>query len=413
MTPSVTFASKRFRWLVAALVLTGTTSSAKADNPRSNNGEINEHTVWVFRALPSVKLESSLIYLGDIAEPLDAKLAAWPRLSRKIIGLVPVGETTVTLDRERIAAVVNRAEAIPKTIRWFGPEQIKLQMVQKPAGPTRGSAAGLSDRVRPVDYQSERSLVADASAPGTIKAGEDAAIVAIEDPVIAQRMTGWILVALKRHQPDLVNQFEISLAKTAANNEAFSTLKAASGIVFANANTIDTSDPPTVNRDSPLMIPVSVTGRSVQGPVDAIVDFQIVPHPLVVAAARNIQRGDRITAADLKMIPLSRERWKEDYSSSVDDFIGMEVRGSARAEQPFSIQAVARPLMVRRGELIELRVSGGSILVTTNAKTLSDGREGELIEVETLEPKRRVAARVTGIGTAQITTRAPVVRNRR
>ena len=39
-------------------------------------------------------------------------------------------------------------------------------------------------------------------------------------------------------------------------------------------------------------------------------------------------------------------------------------------------------------------------------------REGELIEVETIEPRRRVVARVTGVGTAQITTRAPVVRNR-
>lgn len=420
MTHRVPRSSTAFRTAIAALVVLALVRSATAQgvglqssnagNPRATNGEINEETVWVFRARPAVTLESPTIRLGDVVEPLDAKLAAWPRLSRAIIGFVPVGQTRMVLDRDRIARVVNRAEAIPKTIRWFGPDQIQLTMVEPSPASTRPPESGTaptggSATIRSADYQTTAGEAPIGTTP-------DVTPVSFENPVVAKRMAGWILIALKNQQAELVDRFEVKLAKTAANNDALAQLQAASGVVFAAANTIDPTDPRLGDRDDAFVIPISVTGRSVQGPIDAVVDFQITPHPNVVAAARPLQRGHRVMPSDLKLMPLSRERWKSDYSSSIEDFVGMEVRGATRAGQPFSIQAVAKPLMVQRGELIELRVSGGSILVTTNAKTLSDGRQGELIEVETLEPRRRVVARVTGVGTAQITTRAPVVRNR-
>jgi len=80
-----------------------------------------------------------------------------------------------------------------------------------------------------------------------------------------------------------------------------------------------------------------------------------------------------------------------------------------RANQPINRGDVGSPILVHRGDLIEIRVVGGGISVTTNAKALGDGAVSELIEIETLQPRKRLIARVVQPGMVEIVTRAPKV----
>jgi flagella basal body P-ring formation protein FlgA len=92
--------------------------------------------------------------------------------------------------------------------------------------------------------------------------------------------------------------------------------------------------------------------------------------------------------------------------------VGLEVRKTLRADQPFSLADIGSPILVHRGDLVEVRVRSGGVTVTTNAKTMNDGAESDLVEIETTRPRKRLLARVVQTGLVEIVTRAPATQFR-
>ena len=86
----------------------------------------------------------------------------------------------------------------------------------------------------------------------------------------------------------------------------------------------------------------------------------------------------------------------------------MEVSKSLRVNRPILSGDVRQPTVVKRGELLDLRVVGAGI-VSTPAKALNDGPLNGLIEVETMRPRKKKIARVVGPGVVEILTRPPQV----
>ena len=79
--------------------------------------------------------------------------------------------------------------------------------------------------------------------------------------------------------------------------------------------------------------------------------------------------------------------------------------------RPIVKSDVRKPTLVRRGDLLDLRVVGAGIVVTTSAKALGDGPLDGLIEVETMRPRKRKIARVVASGVVEILSRPPQVGN--
>ena len=109
------------------------------------------------------------------------------------------------------------------------------------------------------------------------------------------------------------------------------------------------------------------------------------------------------------MQPIPEDQLESDHVLDPADVVGLEVRGFPRPGRPLNRSDLGSPTLVRRGDLIEVRVMGGGVIVTTNAKAHGDGAASELIEVETLEPRKRLLARVVQPGLVEIVTRAPRV----
>ena len=112
------------------------------------------------------------------------------------------------------------------------------------------------------------------------------------------------------------------------------------------------------------------------------------------------------------VVPVDTDKLKPDQLIDPAEIVGMEVRNTLRADQPIPASSIGSPILIHRGELVEVRVISGGVTVSTNAKALSDGSESELIEVETMRPKKRLVARVVQIGRVEIVTRAPAVQYR-
>ena len=152
-------------------------------------------------------------------------------------------------------------------------------------------------------------------------------------------------------------------------------------------------------------------GRGVDGPVDLIVGLQLTPKPVVVAPKKSYPRGHRLAAQDLHLIPIEVGEVDEKQFGSLQQLVGMEVSKSLRLNRPILKTDVRHPTVVRRGDLLDLRVVGAGIVITTPAKALEDGPINGLVEVETLRPRKRKIARIVASGVVEILSRPPQVGN--
>lgn len=144
-----------------------------------------------------------------------------------------------------------------------------------------------------------------------------------------------------------------------------------------------------------------------RGPVRVRLEAVVTGMQPVVVAVRSIERGQVITAADVKMesrenVPVATAR--RSVLESMDVLIGMEATKAIAAGEPIFNDDFRAQLLVKRGEDIAVVARGGGIKVRTIARATQDGARGELIRVETLETKEQFHAVVTGSREAAVFT---------
>jgi flagella basal body P-ring formation protein FlgA len=154
---------------------------------------------------------------------------------------------------------------------------------------------------------------------------------------------------------------------------------------------------------------VRISARSAIGPIDSELRITLTPHPKVVIPRKQLPKGHRITIQDLEMQSIPQDEVESDFVLDPAEVVGLEVHGFPRPGRPLSHSDLGMPTLIRRGDLIEVRVMGGGVMVTTNAKAHDHGAANDLIEIETLEPRKRLLARVVQPGLVEIVTRAPKV----
>lgn len=118
--------------------------------------------------------------------------------------------------------------------------------------------------------------------------------------------------------------------------------------------------------------------------------------PMVVSAARPLRRDEVITADALKLAPVPKNRFQPDtkYFSSFDQLIGKQVRRAISTGLPIPSEFVGDPILISRNSLVQLESVAGSIVVSTQARSMGSGAAGDLIEVETISTRQRLHATV-------------------
>src|SRR6056297_799956 len=131
---------------------------------------------------------------------------------------------------------------------------------------------------------------------------------------------------------------------------------------------------------------------------------------MVVATARVLRRGDIVSASDLQLEPVPPHRSTDGLLIDMQNVVGKEVKSGLSKGRPLRADDIGSPTLVRRGDLVEVSVIGGSIIVRTSARAVQDGAAGDLIQIETQQPRRRLLARVASSGAVEIITRPPQAR---
>lgn len=134
------------------------------------------------------------------------------------------------------------------------------------------------------------------------------------------------------------------------------------------------------------------------------VQIEILRHVAIATGA--LRRGEQLAASDFS----TEDRWLPPSEQPVDPetAAGQAIRQRVNPGEIINQGDLQPPVVVKRGELVMVHCINSSFVVKLTARALSDGRNDEVIQFETLEPDRRqrrtLVARLSGPGTAIATS---------
>jgi flagella basal body P-ring formation protein FlgA len=134
--------------------------------------------------------------------------------------------------------------------------------------------------------------------------------------------------------------------------------------------------------------------------------------PTGLAARRALRPGDMITMSDLEMRSV-REGEVNNLVTDSSQLIGQQVKRYLSAGSWMTSDFVGPPILIRKNDLVEIRIQGGGIVVRTSGKCLDEGAAGDLVNVESAHNKKRLLARVVDTGTVEVLTRPPTLNDPR
>ena len=149
-----------------------------------------------------------------------------------------------------------------------------------------------------------------------------------------------------------------------------------------------------------------ITVNSSDGPVRFDVDAQVTVPPSAVVAARRLQRGALVRAADVQLQQSPAIDGPSDAFHSIDEVVGKQTTRTIPAGQTLDRSSVRQPLLVGRGDVITVYVRSAGIRVRTTARARDSGSLGELIQVESLLDRATYFARVSGIREVEVYAQA-------
>lgn len=143
-----------------------------------------------------------------------------------------------------------------------------------------------------------------------------------------------------------------------------------------------------------------------------VVDLLVQPMRLVASAA--MPRDALIVASMVRSEPVPVDEIDRPQSlgyTDLDQVVGREAKRPLRVGEVLSDTNTAPPLMVQRGEEVTVASGGGGISVRVRAVAKQDGRQGELVPVETFDLEEKFMARVVGPRRLSVLSAGPAVTN--
>ena len=128
-------------------------------------------------------------------------------------------------------------------------------------------------------------------------------------------------------------------------------------------------------------------------------------HGTFAVARQDLPSGSELSvdAFDFQSGPLPGA--PERFAISEDQLTGTKLRGSLRTGQPLDRRLLVVTKTIERGDLIQIHVHAGAIVLRTPAAAEESGSVGDIIRCRNLDSGQRVSARVVSPKLAEVATR--------
>ena len=365
-------------WVLCCLVLIGWPSGACADDRLLNRkpGTAGSTSVangdqLVLRFKVSPQVDSQVVRLGDLVEVVSWGSRAKEDVLELPLGPAPQGGAFQDWTAHDLKRNLEFRGIDATKVAWHGPETVRL-MRKREVEATKKAAPKESKSLSPA-FLSDR-IISQAE----------------ENLIQATREYLWL-------ESDERTPWKISLKVPA---ELANTLAQRRNILSLGGG-----QEPWTGRQR-LVYLIKHRGEELELSMTVNVELPTT----VVVANRAIRRGEVIDESCLAYAALP-ERMEEQADQFFDDMssmVGKQMRRAMSTGVPIPRTSIGEPNVISSGEIIEIESVSGSVVVKSAAKALAGGAVGELINIELIPGRKRMAATVVGPMLVRITGKTTV-----
>jgi flagella basal body P-ring formation protein FlgA len=306
-------------------------------------------------------VEKNILELGDIAE-LTGPEEMLQNLRSIPLGPGPSVTKSVAWTQNELLRLLELRGIEAKSIRWAGANSCQISHHQ------------------PIEPSQTKTLVAGLVTPQTMQQAERVVAGLVSSYLLnkASENAGWIVEPIipESHAKLLAQRLPI---KGIAGGEA-----------------------PWTGRQRLTLL---VTENGVDTALDLEVDIRLPP--TVVAVIGPTSKGRVLSESDLKTVKLTPSMQVDEADCFVDPalIVGKELRRNLTSGRPIQRSDIGPPRIVQAKDLVKIQVVSGFVVAETNGRSLQAGGVDEIVEVEVVETKKRLAARVISSGVVEIIAR--------
>lgn len=114
---------------------------------------------------------------------------------------------------------------------------------------------------------------------------------------------------------------------------------------------------------------------------------------VAVVTTRNVARGEVLGESDLNLMELERRRVAGD-PGEISDYVGLQAVRNLSEGSVVTSNAVAAPIVVQRGDRIQIIARVGAIEVRSAGVARESGALGDIILVENTTSRKRLSAQI-------------------
>ena len=122
----------------------------------------------------------------------------------------------------------------------------------------------------------------------------------------------------------------------------------------------------------------------------------------IVTTVMPVAKGTLLTQSQLEMREMDISQLSGTYFTDINAVIGMQAKRPLRADKPIIAGYLEPPLMIKKGESVQMTAQSRGLMVRIPGIALSDGHHGEQIRVRNSQSNRVVEARVSSHGQVTI-----------
>jgi len=123
---------------------------------------------------------------------------------------------------------------------------------------------------------------------------------------------------------------------------------------------------------------------------------------MVVTATRALRRGEVLRASDVTLVQQDNIATSENAVSDLSQAVGKQVSRAVRAGAAIDRFDLQAPVLIQRGEAVTLWVRTAGVNIRMATRATGQGAKGDLIELQSLDRKRKYEAVVVDYQVAEI-----------
>lgn len=128
------------------------------------------------------------------------------------------------------------------------------------------------------------------------------------------------------------------------------------------------------------------------------------PMLAVPVLTSNLAARSIITEADITTLTIAEDKMNNRVVMEKDKLIGMETKRSLSAQRPLSESDITAPKIIKKGDLIAMKVSTSYMQLNVQGRALEDGAMGDSIRALNLTSKKTIEGVVVSAGTVEVPT---------